>query len=306
MLCKKKDSQLKVFFLGKSRKAGSWEIRGEQIASSRPHWKASSGNSLIELTKSDVVCFVKHIDESMYRLARKLGKICVYDVIDSWPQPDAYRHCVNRVTATKFFTEKWKNHFWDGVIFPNKMMAQHLGHMTRASAVIYHHFRPGIEINPIRSKVKRLGYEGNETYLGIWSDIIKRICAEKKWEWVVNPPKMSDVDIAIAVREGEHDGFLANSYKSNVKLANMYGSGTPGVLGSSEVSYHETDCGVVPFFSTEAQLRDRLSSLEGYERRLSLQMEFLKLREAYSLEHISNIYESFFISLVGSSGRMKI
>jgi len=288
----------RVLFVGKSRKAGSWAMRGEQIASMRSHWSSSFAASPADLLKCDIVCFVKHVDRSVYSLARKMKKICVYDVIDSWPQPDAYSLYQNRSQAVLFFTQKWKIYNWDAMIFANRHMHFHLGHLAPESIAIYHHYRPGIQINPIRQVVKRIGYEGNENYLGLWKTRLEQICREKKWEWVVNPRQLADLDIGIAVREGQHDGFLANAYKSNVKLANLYGSGTPCILGSAEVSYHETDCGTVPFFATEKDLRERLSDLESYDKRIALQNDFLKVRQSFSLESIAEIYEAFFAQLM--------
>lgn len=288
----------RVLFIGKSRKAGSWAMRGEQIAATRSQWSSSFTARPADLLKCDIVCFVKHVDRAVYSLARKMKKICVYDVIDSWPQPDAYAVYQNRFQAVQFFTQKWKAFDWDALIFANRYMQSHLGHLAPESITIYHHYRPGILINPIRPVVKRIGYEGNANYLGVWKTRLEQICREKKWDWVINPDQLADLDIGIAVREGEHDGFLANAYKSNVKLANLYGSGTPCIMGSAEVSYHETDCGTVPFFTTEKDLRERLSDLESYDKRIALQNDFLKARPAFSLESVAGIYESFFAQLM--------
>ena len=53
--------------------------------------------------------------------------------------------------------------------------------------VLPHHHRVGIERNPIRENITRVGYEGSPGYLGQWERVIRQECQRRGWEFVVNP-----------------------------------------------------------------------------------------------------------------------
>jgi hypothetical protein len=70
---------------------------------------------------------------------------------------------------------------------------------------------------------------------------------------VVNPESLHECDIVVAVRD--QVGYAPRHWKSNVKLANAQGSGTP-IVCSREAGYLETAAGGVLFADT----RDEMSA----------------------------------------------
>jgi hypothetical protein len=117
-------------------------------------------------------------------------------------------------------------------------------------------------LNPIREKVKTVGYEGGENYLGSWRPWLEAECTRRGWRFVVNPQELADVDIVVAVRE--FTGYAARKWKSGVKLANAQGSKTPCVL-MREAGYLETASGGERWADTKEEFVaafDELTSVE--------------------------------------------
>ncbi len=76
------------------------------------------------------------------------------------------------------------------------------------------------ELNPIREKVAKVGYEGAPLYLGQWREAIETECRRRGWQFVTNPRQLSDLDIVVSLRGGKYDGYQPRAWKSNIKLAN--------------------------------------------------------------------------------------
>jgi hypothetical protein len=290
-------SPLRVIFTSRSS-AGSWSVRGEQIAACRTGWRAMHQVDDASLRACDVLCVVKRGDAKLVRRAQQQGVPVVFDVLDSWAQPADGLACADRRAAVALFRERWKAFAWDAVIFPNRAMREHLGSLTVASTFIYHHYVPGLELNPWRDEARTVGYVGSERYLGPWYPLLVRVCRDLGLELLVNPPSFADIDIGVCVRGGEHDTFLANTYKSNVKLANFYGAGIPALAGVKERSCHETDTGYVHFFADEPQLRLQLARLLDPAWRRTVRDRFVEAREAFRIERVAEAYESFFEEVV--------
>jgi hypothetical protein len=106
------------------------------------------------------------------------------------------------------------------------------------------------------------------------------------------------VDLGIAARGGVHDSFLANMYKSNVKLANCYGAGLPCVMTAKDRSYHETDQGDVRFFANASQLETQIDALLDYETRRRTQERFVAMRGDFAIAQMADVFERFFMALL--------
>ena len=285
-------SPVSVCFIGRNR-GGTWAIRGEQMASMRSNWKATLVPSSADLDRFEVFCFVKHPIQSLINQLRSKGKVVIYDVNDSWAQPADGLIYTSVEQAREYFGRKWQSLGIDYFIFPNRQMQLDLGDLVKHSAVIYYHYWPNRGINTVRTNARVVAYEGVATYLGEWQPIMKRVCGELGLKFVVNPRNWSKVDIGVAVRGGEHDSFFSNSYKPNTKLANLYGSATPAVVGYKEVSLHETDSGDVRFFRTERELKQHLRDLLDYETRRAIHERVLQTRSRFSLSSIADELEQF-------------
>ena len=113
-----------------------------------------------------------------------------------------------------------------------------------------HHARPGQRVNPIRP-LRCIGYEGGAQYVRGWGQIMAEECERRGLMWRVNPDSLDECDIVVAVRD--QVGYAPRRWKSNVKLANAQGSGTPIICGR-EAGYLETAAGGVLFADTREEM----------------------------------------------------
>ena len=295
----KKLSPVKACFVSNTS-AGSWEIRGKQIAGMRSNWLAINKPSKSIIDEADIICVVKKPNFKIIEIARKKNKPIVYDILDSWQQPSDDRACLNKEDAINLFSKKWKEIDADGYIFPTKNMENILGTLVKNKVTIYHHYWPQIKINPIRKIVKKVGYVGNKNFLGMWGHKLDQLCKKKDIEFVINPEDFIDMDVVVLTRGGDYANYLAKNFKSNVKLANAMGSGTPALIHYREMSAHDTDSGDSLFFtdhpdSLERQL-DRL--IKSHDLRAAIHNNFIEESVNFSIEVISDQYEYFFQDII--------
>lgn len=291
-------SSLNVCFTSRSS-AGAWHIRGLQIASMRGNWRAINKPSDDDLARADLICLVKKPDPRVIECARQMKKPVVFDIVDSWAQPEDGLHCIDVDKARQLFSRAWRTINADGYIFPTGRMQEDLGALVQTKVTIYHHFRQNIQVNPVRERVKVIGYEGAD-YLGDWLLRIESACVERGIKFVSNPHNYTDLDIVVLARGGLHGNFLSHRYKSNVKLANAIGSGTPALVHYAEMSAHDTDCGDVLFFtdqpgSFERQL-DKLILDHALRQRIN--QKFLEVAPRFHISHIANQFEEFFNKVI--------
>lgn len=252
---------MKLLFTGNGH-AGSWVCRGEQIGAALGATVAPRAG-LADFRAADLTVAVKRVPDERLAALRASGKPWVYDIVDPYPQPacsDWDRE------AAIVWTRRWLAHLKPhGVIWPNRRMQDDVG-FEGPQAVIYHHHRPGIRSNPIRERVSVVGYEGAAAYIEPWRETIEDECALRGWSFVVNPDHLAELDIVLALRGGRWDGYVQKHWKSNVKLANAHGSGTP-FIGSPECGYAETASGCEYWATDPRSLRMSFDWLEGQSTR---------------------------------------
>lgn len=298
-------SPVRVLFTSKSS-AGAWQIRGEQIAATRANWVARNQPTDDEIAACDVLCVVKKPVGEVLDRARQLGKAIVYDIVDSWAQPeDGLRH-TDVAAARELFGPVWSALGADGYIFPTRRMQLDLGGLVTHGITIYHHFWPQIRRNPLRERMLTVGYEGGD-YLGEWRPRLEAACASRGLRFVANPSEFTELDAVVLARGGEHGSFLARSYKSNVKLANAYGSGTPALAHYGEMSAHDTDTGDVLFFTGEpGSLERQLDALlHDGDLRKRIHHNFLAAAPRFHINTIARQFEGFFLSVLHRHGRKR-
>jgi hypothetical protein len=218
--------------------AGSWKVRGEQLgkaigATVKPHATDD------DIRQADTVIVVKRLSFELANKIRAHGKRLVWDCVDPWPQPSG--NLWQREECRRWLRHELAKLSPDAVVYATESMREDADD-PRPSLVLPHHARPGIERNPIRQAVKVVGYEGRDIYLSHWHSTLKRECRMRGWEFVTNPQKLADLDIVVALRGGEWDGYACRHWKSYVKLANAQASGTP-FIGGQESGYLETQTG---------------------------------------------------------------
>jgi hypothetical protein len=244
---------MKILVTG-SGKSGSWKIRGEQLG-------AAMGATVLpspqKMRGYDVCVLVKRPANDIINMAHANRVPLVYDVVDAWQQivgtEETKKPCIEWLQRRIVLTRP------AGLVAASQRMAADFREVTDVPVVaLPHHARPGLTRNPIRETIKKVGYEGGEQYLGKWRAFLTEECKRRGWEFVINPPSLADLDIVIAVRD--QTGYAPRMWKSNVKLANAQGSGTPCVL-NNEAGYRETSCGAERWADTEAEMCEQFDYL---------------------------------------------
>lgn len=258
--------------------SGSWRVRGEQIGHAlgavvRPL------AGLADMRAADVILVVKRVPEELLANLRRSGRPWVYDIVDAYPQPTCSTWNDEQARA-------WLRQYVDhvrpnAIVWPNRRMqidhADPKAKLPFPGAVVYHHHRPGIGRNPIRDRIEAIGYEGSEPYIASWLSTIERECRQRRARWVINPPDLSALDVVIALRGGNRDCYATRNWKSNVKLANAHGSGTP-FIGATECGYIETGCGAEYFVDRPHELGMALDWLESRDVRAEVGERFFAAR----------------------------
>jgi hypothetical protein len=276
---------MKLLFTGNGT-AGSWLCRGHQIG----YALGATVDPLAgvkEFAAADVTVVVKRVNDERLAALRAAGRPWVLDVLDFYPQPEAASW--SQREAIQWAQARLKKLSPTGVIWPNARMAEDVG-FSGAQSVIYHHHRPGIRRNPIRRDVKLVGYEGAAPYIEKWRPHIEAECDKRGWQFVLNPPQLAELDIVLALRGGNWNGYVPEHWKSNVKLANAHGSGTP-FIGSPECGYRETASGCEYWASDLGSLRTAFDWLTEQRARENVSDRFLQ--RAYSVDQAATAYRGF-------------
>ena len=269
---------------------GSWIIRGQQIAAALDA-EAIFEATEAEIAKADLVVVVKKASDKIMARIRKRGVPWVLDVLDGWPQPQGnawsakqaigwLRGYVGKMAAT-------------GLVCATEAMAKDLADCG-PTLTLYHHARPGQKINPIREEIRAVGYEGSARYLEGWKAALESECRARGWALFINPPSLAEIDIVLALRGGQWAGPACERWKSNVKLANAQGSGTP-IICQPDQGYIETASGGEWWITSPAELARQFSGLSSAdERRRCAQ---LMRSRAPDLETIATRYRQWLDTL---------
>lgn len=266
---------MKLLFTGRGGAAGSWSIRGEQLGLACGA-KVKPLATSTDIRAADLTVVVKRAPDALIAALR--GRPWVYDIVDAYPQPESARW--SQEESIGWVTRHIEKLNPTAVIWPNQRMRADCDD-GRPGIVLKHHHRPGIHRNPIRPQVRTIGYEGSSAYLDGWLPSIVKECARRHWEFVLNPPRLADLDIVLALRGGQWDGYAARNWKSNVKLANAHGSGTPFV-GQRECGYMETASGAEYWADEPKDLATCFDWLEDVSTRELVSDRFVA--KAYTLE----------------------
>lgn len=212
-------------------------IRGEQLGTAIgadviPH--------AIPRTRYDLGIIVKRVDPRSVAAMHAQRIPIVLDVVDGWPQP--LGNLWTRDECMAWLRTHLKTLKPYAVVAATQAMAADIAELGFKGPVLAlpHHARPGQAVNPIRERVEAVGYQGGVQYLGKWLPLIEAECKARGWRFELNPAELAELDIVLALREA--DGYAPRFFKSNVKLANAQGSGTP-FIGCPEAGYRETDNG---------------------------------------------------------------
>ena len=250
---------MNVLFTGRGT-SGSWAIRGQQLGQALGSTVLPNA---LDVAPYDLAVLVKRPTADLLERLRQAKVRIVWDVVDSYPQPVGNEWKKGR--CLDWLEEMVKMIRPAAIVAATKVMASDCERFGIPVLALPHHARPGLRQNPLRP-LRVLGYEGGEQYLGRWIPIIRRQCAARGLEFVINPSEVAEVDVLLALRDCE--GYAPRNWKSNVKLANAQGSGTP-VICNREAGYLETASGGEHWADDESELAMALDALTPTDARRS-------------------------------------
>lgn len=235
---------MRILVTGKGGKSGSWAIRGEQLG----HAIGAEVFAMAEMAEvggSDLVVVVKRTPDIVLKKIRAAGKPWIYDIVDGWPQPYGNAWCQR--DAINWLRSRLAQLKPNAVVFPTTRMLDDSG-WTGPALVLPHHAWPKYSPQPLSAKVRRVGYEGGIDYLGRWREVIEAECKRRRWEFVINGD-LAACQIGVALRDTQ--GYPAQHWKANTKVANLQALGIPAVC-SPECGYREFSSGS-EWWAVEAQ-----------------------------------------------------
>jgi hypothetical protein len=268
--------------------SGSWQIRGEQLGRAIG---ATVAANAIDVGGYRAAIIVKRPTPDILRRLHRLDVPVIWDIVDAWPQPVGNSWGVAR--CKEWLVTQFEDIQPAALVAATQSMAEDCMRWFDVPVLaLPHHARPAQPRNPIRPTVRVVGYEGSAAHLGRWAAVAQAQCKRRDWQWVLNPSALAVLDIVIAMRDDY--GYAAREWKSNVKLANAQGSGTPCVMGQ-EAGYCETDNDAALWAETEDQLSQAFDTLTPQETR---QQVSSRLQSATpTLDAVAATYKSWLYAL---------
>lgn len=259
---------MKLLFTGRGT-SGSWAVRGAQLGRAMGA-RVVPMASLEDCRWADVIVVVKRVPAELLQRIRQSGRPWIYDIVDAYPQPLCSSW--GETESKAWLKEHLAGLLPDCIVWPNQRMK---ADYSAGGKVIYHHHRPEIRRNPIRPRISSIAYEGAPSYIAGWMPAIEQQCRRIGAEFVLNPDSLAHVDVVLALRDNNHAGYPQRAWKSNVKLANAHGSGTP-FIGLPEPGYEETASGCEYWATNAEELGTALDWLESQSAREQVSERFLQ------------------------------
>lgn len=217
--------------------SGSWAIRGTQLGGAIG---ATVERNAERAQGFDLAVIVKKIRPEGLMVLRSARVPVVWDIVDAWPQPTG--NAWDRTLCMDWLRSEVLRLQPAALVVSTAAMANDCAEFKLPVLVLPHHARPGQLLNPVRDRVQIVAYEGAEQYLGKWRALVERECLPLGWKFLIvdvmhQVSRLCDVDIVLGLRDCK--GYAPMHWKSNVKLANAQGSGTPCVM-NREQGYLDT------------------------------------------------------------------
>lgn len=260
---------MKILFTGRGG-APSWQMRGEQLGAAL-NATVLPNATVADIRAHDLVVVVKRVPPELLVALKTAGVPWVYDVVDGYTQAPDYRP--TRAEARRRMLANLRVMRPNAVIWANAQMREDCGNPT--DPVIYHHHRVDIRINPIRPAIRAIAYEGSPRYIKSWLPDLLRLVQRRGWAFLLNPSHLADADIVLGIRGEPWANDVTNAWKSNVKLANAHGSGTP-FIGMPEQGCLETAVGGERWIESRADLNDAFDDLLAVEKRRDIHHGFIR------------------------------
>lgn len=204
---------------------GSMAMRGHQIGRALCA-RVVGAPSVDDLQWADVAILIKRAGRQWASLAQKVGTPIVWDALDFWDQPE--QNTYTETEARALLRE------WITAIRPTLIIGATEA-MADACGGVYLPHHPWIGLAPASARpvVTSVGYQGTKKFLGQWANAVQTECERRNWKFLINPPDMRACDLVVALRDGKHDGWMCQEWKSGVKLVNAMTAGRPVITQDS-------------------------------------------------------------------------
>lgn len=273
---------MRLLFIS-DKPAGSFVMRGQQIAACRKDWHAVLAPSRHDLAGADAVVIVKRVALDTLAMIRETGLPIVYDPLDFWPQPKAWWRLSSRAQrigsrdeAAMLFRDHFATYAPDLILSVTQKMADDLSVLGYPTATIYHHADPRLSdaesyARERDGQAKALLYFGNRAYLREWRAIIDDAAKSAGARFMTLDPSKGGfarppaANAMIAVRGGRDGCWISRSWKSNVKAATAAQLGLP-LIAWPEAAYRET-APEAYWFEDRASLRTAVAEAMSAEAR---------------------------------------
>lgn len=210
---------------------------------------------------ASVAILIKRAGAQYAERAHRAKVPIVWDALDFWSQPA--HNSVTPEGARILLQQKIAEIRPALTIGATDAMAEAAG-----GVCLPHHGHIDLRPAPVRSAVQSVGYDGNALYLDRWTPILQKACADRGWSFVVNPESLTQVDIVVALRGGQWDGWICRQWKSGVKVGNAILAGRPLISQASAAVSELRPAGTV--IETPADLSAALDYWTPLERRESV------------------------------------
>lgn len=209
---------------------GSFTMRGLQLGAAIGA-RVMTEPTAADWAWADGVVLIKRAGAQWAAKAHEAQLPIVWDALDFWSQPRDNR--LSEADARARLRQEVGRIRPDVIIGATAAMAEACG-----GIYLPHHSWSGLTPTPARETVNVVAYEGNPAYLGAWRSALDQACERRGWRFVVNPFDLRAVDLLVAVRDGEWDGWMCREWKSGVKVVNAIAAGRP-LIGQASAAIRE-------------------------------------------------------------------
>lgn len=283
-------------FVG-SGNAGSWQIRGRQIAAALGVPSLDYRGGLGEI-RSPVAVIVKRVPATVFSGLRERKVRTVWDMVDFWAQPDTF---TTLGALSAMLQESIACRRPDEVIVSCEAMREDVNRVAPEvpCSVIPHHCDPRITLRPAPRIEGPLvvGYVGRLAYVHDWVPSIRDFCAAGGNTFEASETPLPHADVLIGPRVGVWDTLASRRWKSNVKQANAFAQGVPFVA-TPHAAYSELEHEPLTTWTSDSTLQGFLATLElamSHNARFHVwRQSLLHPPSYYSLRAIADTYASRF------------
>lgn len=268
---------MNVLMIGRDK--GAWQMRGRQLGAAIGA-TVSNRPTRAQIDAADVVVLVKRAPWYWLRELQGSKPALVWDVLDFWSQPNGNAQTEAELTKA---IEEIRRLLAPVVVGATQAMATALG-----GVYLPHHSRAGLAPTSARERLRVVGYDGNTRYLGRWQPALERACARLGLTFVLNPDDLRQVDLFVAFRDAEWDGWPCRQWKSGVKYVNAIAAGRP-ILTQRCAAFEEiAPCGSV--VESPDEVEAAIVEWQSYERRHEVVTRCQSQAKRYTLEAVAKTY----------------